>query len=92
MIYFLLSIFRREWWTSKERLLCAYGGGGMVGLNSMKRLLRHEACWNGSGGLYRLGKAKLGIILYMAPFGSGPCRGLSSEPGQGSFLESELRV
>lgn len=63
-----------------------------VGLNSMKRLLRNEACWNGSGGLCRIGIAKLGIVLYIPPFGSGPCRGLSSEPGHGCFLERELGV
>lgn len=38
MIYFLLSIFRRDWWTSKDRSACASGGGGMVKLNYVKSL------------------------------------------------------
>lgn len=88
MIYFFLSIFRREWWTSKERSLGACGGGGMAGLNSMKRLLRHEGCWNGSGGLRRVGNAKIGIL-----FGNGgPYRDLSLEPGHGCLLDSELEL
>lgn len=38
----------------------------------------------------RIGNAKLGIALDIPPFRSGPGRGLSSEPGHGCFLESEL--
>lgn len=59
----------------------------MVGLIGMKKLLRHESCWNGSGGPHKMG----GLVLYIS-FGSCPCRGLFSQSGHGFFMESELGI
>lgn len=91
MFCFLLDVFRKEWLTSKERSLCAWEGGWWVLLHSMKKLLRHEASWNGLGGASYNRKTKLGI--FFNPMGVVcVCRGLVQVPGHSCFLESKMRI
>lgn len=50
MIYFLLSIFRRDRWASKDRSVCTSEGGRTEQLKYIKRLLRQEPSHSASGG------------------------------------------